>query len=520
MFKILVIDDEKLHRIGLMKAIAALYPEDIILEAENGEKALEIMGLMKCDILITDIRMPGIDGIQLAKQIRKEYPESAVVILSGYGEFEYAKEAIKYGVLEYLLKPVDIEEMRECLDKVRMEISRGRDAKKDHEQMRTQLRETEPIFVEYLMRSFVRGDNPENKERVREIFPLEHSGYLFLCQIEQEDDGFWDRQEFRLTIKQYIRNASSYSFPAEENLYAVLVMDAEKGNQHFFEGMKEALKKSLPGLRFSFYISGCKNNLCEKAEEAYREAMMVWKYRFYELGDFYDYDCMKDHMEGEITSDFGAADLLEENIRKNNTVLAYTLIKEYVEKICVTRLPDPEILCRTIMLLLFQTVKTLEPVIGENIRQKADGMLEKINRAGTKRELLRLVSKLLEELGNNTYFQKEVRGTELLEHCREYLETHYMDEVTLETTAQKYYFTASYFSTIFKNYFGKSFSVYLMELRMEEARKFLADGKYKVKDVAAKVGYRDANYFIRAYKKFFGITPEEYRKRKAQEKQL
>ena len=131
--------------------------------------------------------------------------------------------------------------------------------------------------------------------------------------------------------------------------------------------------------------------------------------------------------------------------------------------------------------------------------------------------LLRSVYSFLLEIGKNINFQKEIKGVDVLEHCRDYLDKHYMEEITLDMIAEKYYFNASYFSTIFKNYFGKSFSNYLIEIRMKKAKELLVSSDEKIKEITNKVGYNDANYFIRAFKKYYGYTPEEYRRMKAKD---
>ncbi len=117
MFKILIVDDEKKHRSGLSRLLYRLYPDDMLVEAESAEQALEVMGILECDIVVTDIRMDGMDGVELLKKIKERFPETAVIILSGYGEFQYAKDALKYGASDYLLKPVDIEEVKKAWKK-------------------------------------------------------------------------------------------------------------------------------------------------------------------------------------------------------------------------------------------------------------------------------------------------------------------------------------------------------------------------------------------------------------------
>lgn len=520
MFKILIVDDEKKHRSGLTKLLYTLYPDDMLLEAESGEQALEVMKLLECDIVITDIRMQGMDGLELLQRIRDAYADTAVIILSGYGEFGYARDAIKYNVSEYLLKPIDIGEVKKCLDKIRNEITEKRTRSESQESLKSQLQETEIIYMEYLMHQFLRNRNFEKKERVKEIFPMEQPGYIFLCDIKtgKKEAGGLDVQEFRLAVKKYIRLASSYSFETGVgNVYAVLVLGPDKGDKTYFENMQRVLQKSLPECRFAFYVSGYHENMYEDGPAAYEEACLIWKYRFYEPGDYCDYDMWKDRLEGELNGISDSEHAITEHVKQNDIISAFQYVKEYVSAAQKGRLPDPGKLCQSVMLLLFQVVKELDPMMSEEMRREADEALMKIYRSETVSSLLRSAYSFLAEIGKNINFQKEIKGTDVLDHCRDYLQQHYMEEITLDLISEKYYFNASYFSTIFKNYFGKSFSNYLIELRMHKAKEFLAVSDYKIKEVAGMVGYKDANYFIRAFKKFYGYTPEEYRKLKAQD---
>lgn len=517
MFRILIVDDEKKHRSGLIRLLYTMYPEDMLLEADSAEQALEIMSLLECEIVITDIRMPGMDGMELVWRIRGEFPDTAVIILSGYGEFQYAKDAIKYGVSDYLLKPVDIGEVKKCLDKVKGEITERRNRNQNQETMKSQLRETESVYMEYLMQQFVRNAEFEKRKKIREIFPIEQPGYLMLCEISAGEGGF-DAQEFRMAVKSYIKSASSYSFSAgEKNLYAILVLSAQKENHFWFETMRRALQKTLPGCGFAFYVSSVQENMYKQMQKAYEEALTVWKYRFYSLGDYCDFDLLGGRLDGEIEE---IADLLNpmlEKIKQNDIISAFQMLKSAVVKNMEDKLPEPGKLCRAVMLLLFQIVKALDSMMSEEMKQKTDESLMRIYQSQTLERLLRFVYGFLLEIGKNINFQKEIRGVDVLEHCREYLEKHYMDEITMEMIAEKYYFNASYFSTVFKNYFGKSFSGYMTELRMQKAKEFLISTDWKIKEIASKTGYRDANYFIRAFKKFYGYTPEEYRKLSAQD---
>ncbi|MFZ2732113.1 MAG: response regulator, partial [Blautia wexlerae] len=112
MYNILVVDDERIHREGLIMLLEKICPDDMLWEASNGQEAMEIMNNISCEIVISDIRMAEMDGLQLQKKVKTDYPETAFVIVSGYADFSYAREALQFHASDYLLKPVDAEELK------------------------------------------------------------------------------------------------------------------------------------------------------------------------------------------------------------------------------------------------------------------------------------------------------------------------------------------------------------------------------------------------------------------------
>ena len=188
-----------------------------------------------------------------------------MIILSGYEEFSYAKEALRYGAKDYLLKPVEISEVQKCLEGVRKEIIAHRKEDASRASMETHLQETEIVYLEYLMQHFVCRQNFDKKEKIREILPIEQPGYLFLCEVKVENGKALNIPEFRMAIKSCIA-ASSYSFSCEQkNLFAILVLDCAKGDRSFFNHMEGLLQKRLSGCSFAFYISSCHKNMLEEA---------------------------------------------------------------------------------------------------------------------------------------------------------------------------------------------------------------------------------------------------------------
>ena len=155
MIQILIVDDEKIERNGIKFLLKQLHMEAEIREAVNGVKALEALEEKPVDILLTDIKMPFMDGLELAENVMKKYPQTKMVIFSGYGEFEYARKAMKSGVDSYILKPVDPEEFRNTMEKVLQEI--------EGERLEDERKEKNLNFVrEHVLLSLLNGAAPQD----------------------------------------------------------------------------------------------------------------------------------------------------------------------------------------------------------------------------------------------------------------------------------------------------------------------------------------------------------------------
>ena len=183
MYKLLIVDDEADHRKGLMNLLAAMRPEDMLLEADDGVTALEVIELVDCDVIITDIRMTNMNGLELLKAAKAQNPDVEVIILSGYGQFDYAREALKYQAADYIMKPVDSDEIRTVLNKVTERISARQKSRNRQESIENRLTETMPVYMDHLMNLFVQKPDFAGKERLKDMFQLERPGYIFCCHV-------------------------------------------------------------------------------------------------------------------------------------------------------------------------------------------------------------------------------------------------------------------------------------------------------------------------------------------------
>lgn len=182
MYKILIVDDEADHRKGLMNLLTAMRPEDMLLEADDGVTALEVIELVDCDIIITDIRMTNMNGLELLKAAKAQNPEVEVIILSGYGQFDYAREALKYQAADYIMKPVDSDEIQMVLTKVTERLSERQRSRSKQESIESRLTETMPVYMDHLMNLFVQKSDFAGKERLKDLSSWNSQALLFAAE--------------------------------------------------------------------------------------------------------------------------------------------------------------------------------------------------------------------------------------------------------------------------------------------------------------------------------------------------
>ncbi len=518
-YRILIVDDEKNHRKGLMNLLQELYPQSILLEAADGTDALEVMEYIDCDIMVADIQMTNMDGLKLLKKAKEKKPDIEVIILSGHGQFEYAREAIRYGAADYLMKPVDKKEIEEVLNKLMEKLESFKKSIMKKRQVEDELTQTIPVYVEHMMNLLIQEEEFSLKPQIAALFPLMQPGYFFLCHLRALEGGLNEekRQEIQYVMKKCLDPYSSYAFFWEKNLsvLAVCVIADFIPNMQYFENIKYCMEKENRGI-CSIYIGKHVENLYTMALQSFAQAEFLWQYHFYRPDGVISYEKIQDKIDKEAELEFDTAAILK-LIRNEDVNNAYLKIERVLEESVKNQYPAPVYMKQKTAFLLFQIVRSCELFISGEYKREMNHKVDELLKADTFFELKIKMKQFLMQLGKEMSSYKsrpENSGKDMLVRCKEYLDSHYMDEIGLDQVAEKYYFNPSYFSTLFKSTFDKTFSEYLIELRMDKAKQLLLESGKKVKEIAMEVGYRDANYFVRSFKKYYGITPEECRKQK------
>ena len=537
MLKVFLVEDESVIREGLRDKIPwEQYGYRFVGEAADGEMALPLIRKARPDLLITDIKMPFMDGLSLSKMVRAEFPKIKIIIISGYDDFEYAREAIQAGVDQYLLKPVTRADLRKVLLELKEKIVQDVQQDAYRIQYQNEMREYEQFSRRQFFEKVLGGGEISVKEIYEEAgrlsMELSASSYnlLFLCMQEKagllaggRGDRFIRKQEE--VLHYFLRHPQYIPFRWNANCYGVLV----KADN---EQMEELTDKALEQIRqvcgpeegqMDWYVAaGSPVERLSLLSDCYRKVNHYFAYRF----------IMPDlHLLTEAT----LADYLmpreENNIGKvNPSKIAPEIIRDFLSRGNSSEIHDfVESYLQSIREALES--RMFRDYVVLNIRFTVMAFMESIGAAQEDYE---------KEMDNGTrdmhmkpaevfdYFVDTLRAAicirdrkssyqsgRLLRHALDYIDRNYdRESLSLSSVAEETDVSANYLSAVFSQNMQKTFIEYVTEKRMEKAKKLLGATDKSSGEIALEVGYKDSHYFSFVFKKTQGLSPREYRNSK------
>lgn len=529
MYKLLVVDDEKLIRKGL---IAKLAHNNInfswIGEASNGEEAITLIQSEKPDIVITDIRMPIMDGIQLIRWCRDSSLNTRFIILSGYAEFEYAEQALNMGVSAYILKPIEETDIVQAINKAMNEIESHNQAKENAKDVAELGKDKKKLLLERVLNQiFHTSRDFENDVLLRqtclkEIAP--NTSYM-LAVLHIDSSSFYQSPfsyDDLLLIKFSIKNI------LEEvacDCYKIMVDNQRDINQifilfyHVDQGRlkaacevfaRTAYSKIQTYLQISITIgvSGVverlSNEIYKQSRFAFEQKLILGSNQVFFFKEAIgntsitlpEYKMKLLHRCMEVSDLNGIRSILNDIFLSEEASdiagiyirLAYSEVIRSLLKVCSNyHLNNP---------------KDSDFLSGEVIDYLEDS-----------RQIIEYLYTMIADIltGKPTC---GVDSKRIVENIKEFIRNNYTSEITVGELAKKYAINTDYLSVVFKQETGKNMIRYLTEIRVENACKLLKETKSGISDISYSVGYPDRQYFNRIFKKIMGMTPAEYRKMK------
>ena len=501
----MIIDDEPIVREGLKKLLPwEDYQFQICAEGIDGIDGYEKVMKYKPDLVLVDIKMPGMDGLELIQKTRDEGFQGEFIILTGYSDFQFAKLAISYGVREYLLKPIDEDELSIHLHKVSEELERKKNLAEYYNLNEMKARQE---LIRYLLLYI------EDKEELRKQFKRYHVNFEYdtfcvamLCNCNPADDGgveYPSEDKLAMMVS---------GLPAVESVYIehkwIIICKGET-YPNCVQKLRENNRKLKKIFDEEYFISIGHNVIhWEDLHYSYETAKLLAEYKYIFRED--EYITMKALETSEKLPYINVADSLcdlieigdSDGVKKTlyelENYCKKTLMKESEVKIYMTH-------------HMFQLKVNLEDQYDEKKNQfpDYDQFINQLRSSTSLGQLLSCTEEYCHKISNTI----ALSGTDnIIKRLNAYLEKNYNKDIKLETLAKIFSYNSAYLGKIFKKEVGESFNNALDKIRIENAKKLLLETDLKVYQVSERVGYSNIDYFYSKFKRYVGISPKEFKR--------
>ncbi len=504
MKRLLIVDDERIERDGIRMLVQDMKLELEVLEAANGKKALQILDERKVDFMITDIKMPFMSGLELIRASRENYPRIEIAILSGYGEFAYAQEAIKYGVANYILKPVDPEEFRKTIDAM-LEKSASQEHEKEEKE------QTKAFLNKYFFQKYLFTGNEDYLNRILsgENYGLDGNdikGTQNLMLVESAGNFFENcGQEVIQELQQRLGRALGYLDLNENQILLIFYHSASDNYPRIAESVYEAVKEQF-GVECYVAVGRKIRNLKECPQE-YQALENLMENKFYHTDT--RIFSMDEEIEGEsqVRSGTDYQKKLKEDIRLKDFTHLWDDYKKMNEQIQ----SDGNESQMYLKFLYSELVKELFDSMGSEESPRMKTVIGEIYQAADLAGIYHAVEESFREFETRKMESEDgVRSD--VEKVKAYIHAHYGETLGIERLAGEVYLSPGYLSYIFKKETGMNLSRYIKEYRMEKAKELLRDTNMKIVKICSSVGFSNVSYFCQSFREYCGVSPEKYRK--------
>lgn len=538
MLKVFLVEDESVIRDGLRDNIPwQQYGFQFVGEAADGEMALPLIRKTRPDVLITDIKMPFMDGLSLSRIVSKEFPKTKIVIISGYDDFEYARQAIEVGVDQFLLKPITRLMLKKTLLELKEKIEQEWDKNDYQIQYQTEMHVYEQFSRRRFMEKVLTGEltvkeiYEEASKLSLEITAPCYNLLLFYLQEKNPDlsgEGMEDFMRKQDEVLHYfLRHPEHLLFRWNASSYGVLIRsEAAQIGELTEKGLAHIRDFCTDQEHLEWYVA--EGNPVERLSllpECYRQVNHYFAYRF----------IMPDlHVLSEVTLEDYLNSQEEQNIDSvDPSTMAQEVIRDFLEHGNESEIHDfvesyLQSISRALKSRMFRAYVVL------NIRFTTIAYVESLG--ASKEEYMEKIGDYAQEMNIEpdevpAYFvnmlqaafdireqESNSQNKKLISRALAYIDENYMhDSLSLNTVAAEAEVSANYLSAVFSQNMKKTFVEYVTEKRMEKAKKLLKSTALSSGEIAAQVGYKDSHYFSFVFKKTQGMSPREYRASRKEE---
>jgi two-component system response regulator YesN len=534
-YNILIVDDEATVRHSIINNTNwNSLGFDCVGDCENGSEAIEEIDKFQPDVVLTDIAMPYVDGLQLTKYILEKYPRIKVIILTGYDDFDYAQQAVKLKAYDFILKPITADELRKLLVKLKENLDEEIRKLQNISKIEKQVKESMPLLKERFLNRLVSGHpNEGNIENKLEYFDIHFNTDKFLVFIVDVDDygefstmqlsGVEDELVYYAVLnitEEIVSKYGSGTIFQNNNEKTIVILNDDNITDYKEKiiGMCEEIRQVIEKyLKLTVTIGV--GRLCSglnNISHSYNGAVTSLNYRFVQgknhLINMYD-------IEGELNNndkynreyEKKIADAIKTGTVKETDEIISNIIAEL--KKSFSSIDKCYINIHRLIIFIIDQLNEIgideTEIFGKEINPITE--FYSLKTLGEFEQWFKIFCKKANRIitdKRDNYSRRQALKAE------EYIKQNFMDEnISLDSVCKHLLMSPSYFSAVFKSYTGETFIEYLTRVRMQQARVLLKTTDLKTYEVASKVGYSDPHYFGMIFKKTMGMTPTEFRNR-------
>lgn len=529
MLRVIVSDDEKkvsqlICHLGEWNSLGM----EVVGVAQNGIEALDLLQRFSAHILITDIRMPGCDGLELIQRAKEVSPSTEFVIISGYRYFEYAQTAIRYGVSDYLLKPINKKELNETLERI---ANRYRGRLVEETVLQQAERNDTARRIAYLSRVLEGAENFTLQNANQTMYHMQEGAFLCAeCKIDQKET--WPAPESLTLMRERI--ARMLGDEVSNGIYDAQGLSRGEGRVtilvNFDPEIQETLRKRMwtfvekvrahqelfPGVSVTLALGTIEEDWHNISSSVNSASFILDQRLLLGTGGVLN---PAEQFEGEMSNAWHGllSDSLQEMeqvlLQRDAAALNDAISLQFERLMKLPRLTGAAILryvegiTRGFLVLTYK-----EGLLKEDTESAYRDIEMHIDRFGSAQEVLVCCRESILSTYEAALFSRKNEEMRPIRLAKDYIADHYMQTITLEEVSGIAGFNASYFSSLFKHETGENFLEYLSNTRIEKAKDLLRTTRLSVTEICEEVGYQDMKHFSKTFKKVTGIKPSEFRK--------
>lgn len=532
LYRIMLVDDEEEVRKAMIRKMDwERLGFTVVGDAENGEEALEKLEQLEPDVVMTDIRMPYMDGLTLTARIRDKYPSVKILIFSGYDDFEYAQQAIKLNVTEYILKPVNGEELAEILKRIRVSLDKEIEQRRDIDTLRESYLGSLPILRELFLNDLVRRTTDVSNvvPRLREygIDILDARKWLAaVIHVEQMDQTggqiLSQHQELipisvKKLVEDHLKPYCRFAiFNSMDGITVVAAVDEGNTQTGLINVFNDICKESRRVLEVVITIGvGHSCGTLEEISRSYQNAVDALGYRAIVGGGKTIYiNDMEPVSRGKLELDSKSESELISAIKFGTGESISGVIRTLI-----SRMDDVRVHARQYQLYMLSIVNCLARLMQQHDLHPEEmfggqGSYEELLAGNRPREefaawVIPIACRMNEAMNR----ERDNTTRKAVLEAKEYIRENYSNpDLSVEMLCRYLHMSPAYFSTVFKKETGQTYVNYLTEVRLNKAVELLNTTEDKTYVIAQKVGYQEQNYFSYVFKKQYGVSPTKYRR--------